>query len=696
MDRTMISKPGRTLTVLPHNNSLQVCVVSAEESSVPAVTDSSAVSKQDGLPPGFSPGGVSGLLSSAASAAHVNELLGSTAELTILVDPTQQIVYASQTVASLLGRDPLHVVGHPVSAIVHPNHATPLSGALDQVLAGATLGEAELRFPHASGAGSLPLSVGFSLLSKDGVTEGAMITCKHTITRRAVDAALSFDDAAVKELGAKSPLVLFQLDERGRCVWINDAWVVLTGQPAPEATGLGWLKMVEEGDRDGFRSVAAQAHKAKSGWRQQFRVRSTSDELRWIDAASAPRFNATGGIAGYIVIFADISAEVRARSEVNKRTTIVESNAEYVVMDDRNQRLVYDTESSAPLAQTPPIPATTQDPVRSSLGALASSSQAQYINEIRPAVIADGVWTGSEPQTAYTPPVSAATVLLPAPTTSPILSAAEIAQNNAQPVAWTFDTPAESPEVAIPVAPQPLDTSTPTGTWTGPTWTQSDHNEAPGQTISGTAGDAVYVGLVGPSGQVESIAQVTDSVLEPTEFENIVDQLPAMDTVTGLANRALFQERIRLAMNRMQKDGVSVAVMLATMHGYSDLRRQVGPKTGDDQLFVISKRLEATIRQADTAARVGDEDFAVLGVGWFFAGDVENAAKRFIIKMQEPLPSIGGQVQLAASMGIAMAQPDEPITMILRRAQRARKMAYELGAGRVYVDNGPGREPTKS
>jgi diguanylate cyclase (GGDEF)-like protein len=149
-------------------------------------------------------------------------------------------------------------------------------------------------------------------------------------------------------------------------------------------------------------------------------------------------------------------------------------------------------------------------------------------------------------------------------------------------------------------------------------------------------------------------------------------------------------------MNRMHKDGVSVAVMLANLHGYSDVRRQVGPKTGDDQLFVISKRLEATIRQADTASRIGDEDFAILGVGWFFPGDVENAAKRFILKIQEPLPSIGGQLMLPASMGIAIAQPDEPIAMILRRAQRARKMAWELGAGRVYVDNGPGREPTKA
>ncbi len=106
--------------------------------------------------------------------------------------------------------------------------------------------------------------------------------------------------------------------------------------------------------------------------------------------------------------------------------------------------------------------------------------------------------------------------------------------------------------------------------------------------------------------------------------------------------------------------------------------------------------LGAVLQHGEHSVLAGDEDFAILGVGWFFPGDVENAAKRFILKIQEPLPSIGGQLMLPASMGIAIAQPDEPIAMILRRAQRARKMAWELGAGRVYVDNGPGREPTKA
>jgi diguanylate cyclase (GGDEF)-like protein/PAS domain S-box-containing protein len=794
--------------------------------------------------------------SSMPPVSHIQELLSAAAELTFLVDPDRRVVYASPTVASLLGHDPLQVISHPVAALVHPAHVAPLEGAIGQVLQGFKLGEAELRFPHHSGQHSLAMMVGFSLLGTGNNVEGVMVTAKHQITRAAVQAALAFDDDAVRSAAASSPLAIFLLDGRGRCVWINQTWSSMTGQESDEAMGLGWLVALHEDDRDGFRSGAAQAHQRKSGWRQQFRISGVDGDTRWVDGAAAPRFDESGAVVGYIVLLADVTTEVQTRAELNKRTTIVESTAEFVVMDDRNQRLVYPETPSLPLADTPPLPASNEDSLRPSLGALASPSQSQYLNEIRPAVLADGVWqpgtpapdatapeapapdapagaideqneykadtqetlryaapsdsvlatighyldqVGTDPATKpadapgmqwapsvaaqtdqptafrvppflrstpeltpdRTPETSPETASEPTPepvatwveptpepvatwvepttdpTPEPVATwveptpepVATWVEPTPQPDIWAASAVAESPVPPLaPVVPvavvdptpsqpiawnfdTPVVTEAPVENWTPPTWTQPDTRATDATATPSDGGvpeessyvtdqikpiESVYVGLVGPSGSVESIAAVSDSVLDPTEFEDVSNQLPATDTVTGLANRALFHERIRLAMHRMQKDGVSIAIMLPNLHGYSELRNTVGPKTGDDQLFVIAKRLEATIRQSDTVARIGDADFAVLGVGWFFPGDVENAARRFMWKIQEPVPSIGGQVSLAASFGIAMAQPHETMSTVLRRAHRARKMAYQLGAGRVYVDHGPDREPTQA
>ena len=709
----------------------------ADAALVPAVTDSQA-----------SP-------SVAASAAvhdptlitgPVEELVRAGVEMVFLVDPGHRIVYASQNVQPLLGHDPLQIVGQPMSGLVHPAHAGAFDGALIRALDGARLGEAELRWPHHGGRSSLSLLVGFSPLgldsgtesSRPSITEGTMVTVRHGPSIELVAAALAGDDQRVIDIGSVSPLVVFLLDGKGRCTWISDVWVKLTGQTQDNAAGLGWVNTIDEQDRSPFRTAAAQAHRRRSGWRQQFRLRDLDGALRWVDAAAAPRFDADGAISGYFGAMTDISADVRARTELNKRTTIVESTAEFVVMEQRGPRLVYRDDTVA-LIDTPPVPAASQtEATRPALGALPGESQAQYLNEIRPTVLADGVWQAGVTPLRQPPPeaeartepeheaplpnnpsvatrLASAMVPFPSPSgevmelpdsgegTSSVFGAAAARAAKVklspagQPIAWNFD--------AVET------TDGPVADWQNPGWAQpaipvrrtvltddgvSIPVDAPAESPSAidAPNEQVYVGLRGPSGSVESIAAVSNGVLEPTEFERVSDQLPAVDPITGLANRALFQERIRLGMKRMASDGVAVAVMLANLHGYEELRLQVGAKTGDDQLFVVSKRLEATIRQVDTAARIGDSDFAILGVGWFFPGDVEAVAKRFILRIQEPVPSIGRQVAIPCSMGIAMALPDEPIGMILRRAQRARKMAAELGPGRVYVDHGDNRPPT--
>lgn len=716
----------------------------ADAALVPAVTDSQASPSAAASAAVHDPSLVTG---------PVEELVRAGVEMVFLVDPGHRIVYASQNVQPLLGHDPLQIVGQPMSGLVHPAHAAAFDGALTRALDGARLGEAELRWPHHGGKSSLSLLVGFAPLGPDpgtdsnrpSLTEGTMVTVRHGASAELVAAALAEDDERVRDIGSASPLVVFLLDGKGRCTWISDMWVKLTGQTQDNAAGLGWVNTIEENDRSPFRTAAAQAHRRRSGWRQQFRLRDLDGALRWVDAAAAPRFDTDGAISGYFGAMTDISADVRARTELNKRTTIVESTAEFVVMEQRGPRLVYSDDTTA-LIDTPPVPAASQtEATRPAMGALPGESQAQYLNEIRPTVLADGVWQARiaplrQPPPDAAPPVEIAAdveveieieaavpdassvALRPAlaavPFPSPSGEVVELRDSD-EPAPLTFGAAApRTAKAKLSPAGQPIawnfdavETGDgPVADWKNPGWAQptiaaratavSDDatptasNSSVDSSVDAEPMEQVYVGLMGPSGSVESIAAVSNGVLEPTEFERVSDQLPAVDPITGLANRALFQERIRLGMKRMASDGVAVAVMLANLHGYEELRSQVGAKTGDDQLFVVSKRLEATIRQVDTAARIGESDFAILGVGWFFPGDVEAVAKRFILRIQEPVPSVGRQVTIPCSMGIAMALLDEPIAMILRRAQRARKMAAELGPGRVYVDHGDDRPPT--
>lgn len=617
------------------------------------------------------------------SATPLLELVGSATELTFLVDGSLRIVYAGGALQTLLGFDPSEVVGRPVVEFVHPSHQQPLASALAQVRDGAAIGEATLRWASRHGGPGLDLGTSFPPLgAADGHAGGLMIRARHLPSAAAAAAALEGNDNELWNLAPSLPLAVFMLDERGRCGFMSPRWTTLSGMPDHASLGLGWLGAMVEEDREGFRVEAAQAHARRTGWRMQFRIRNSAGAVLWIDAAASPRFAPDGSVSGYVGMLADATAEIQARAELNRRTTIVESTAAYVVMDDRGPRLSYTDEATTPLAATPPVPASdAAATTRPSLGSIPNEAQARYINEIRPAVLAEGVWQDRPHPAAPAPnPVASATPAAPDATAAAAPHATAAADPHAtaaaapaaapaarpadtpgdQPVAWDFrGAPASSP---APARPGRAVDSAPLG-----------------------GSEQVFVGLVGPSGRVETVAAVTDSVLEPVPWETVGDQLPTIDPITGLANRALFLERIAHALARTAREGVSLALMLPTLHGYGELRHRVGHKTGDDQLFVMAKRLEATIRQTDTVARIGDEDFAILAMGWFFPGDVENVGMRFVRKLSEPVPSIGVQVVVPASMGIAVSEPGLDVHQLLRRAQRARKTAAELGPGHVSV-----------
>ncbi len=698
---------------------------SADVTPVAATTDS-RTPHPAAVAPGAGPRPVTGPAASPV-ATPLLELVGAATELTFLVDGSFRIVYAGGPIGSLLGHDAAEIVGRPVVELVHPSHQAPLSAAMAHVRDGAAVGEATLRWVGSDGRPGLDLATSFPPLpaaAGDPATDGFMVRAAHQPTATAAIAGLEGRDEELRALAPSLPLAVFLLDERGRCVHMSARWATMSGMPEQASLGLGWIGAIVDEDRQNFRVAAAQAHARRTGWRQQFRIRDAAGATVWIDAAAAPRLAADGTVSGYVGLLSDATAEVHARAELNRRTTIVESTAEFVVMDDRGPRLSYAGSDTVPLAATPPVPAPEQaETTRPSLGGLPSEAQTRYLNEIRPTVLSQGVWqetagrhrppatpadltppatvpmAPTEPMapnaTTATGPVDLADEVLPQPPMPVVEHSGEAVA--AQPVAWNFDADGEQATTeAVPA-------DTWSGGWTAESADATAEAAAPVATpdvapaapvrpnvlipddapLAGS--EQVFVGLVGPSGRVETVAAVTDSILEPVPWENVGDQLPTIDPITGLANRALFLERIGHGLARMKKDGVSVALMLPTLHGYAELRQRVGRKTGDDQLFVMAKRLEATIRQTDTAARIGEEDFAILAIGWFFPGDVENVAMRFVRKLSEPVPSVGEQVAVPCSMGVAISEPGLDLHQLLRRAQRARKMAAELGPGRVYV-----------
>jgi len=171
-------------------------------------------------------------------------------------------------------------------------------------------------------------------------------------------------------------------------------------------------------------------------------------------------------------------------------------------------------------------------------------------------------------------------------------------------------------------------------------------------------------------------------VTERKAFEAQLTHQAFHDTVTGLANRALFVERVRDAIARARRTDGSLAVVFVDLDDFKTINDSLGHAAGDEVLIEVARRLDGAVRGADAAARFGGDEFAVLleGAGSQAAAD---AAQRILDALNVPVEAAGRVVGLHASIGIsvALANDDRGAEELLRDADAAMYVAKRDGKG---------------
>ena len=124
------------------------------------------------------------------------------------------------------------------------------------------------------------------------------------------------------------------------------------------------------------------------------------------------------------------------------------------------------------------------------------------------------------------------------------------------------------------------------------------------------------------------------------------------DTVTGLPNRRLFLDRLRVAVAQSRRSGIPFAVLFLDLDGFKVVNDSLGHEVGDHLLIEVGRRLESQLRDVDTAARFGGDEFAVL-LNDIEAGDILPAANRLLEALHAPTRVDGHELSVGASMGIA-------------------------------------------
>ncbi|MDH3664486.1 MAG: EAL domain-containing protein, partial [Alphaproteobacteria bacterium] len=140
------------------------------------------------------------------------------------------------------------------------------------------------------------------------------------------------------------------------------------------------------------------------------------------------------------------------------------------------------------------------------------------------------------------------------------------------------------------------------------------------------------------------------------------------DSVTGLPNRSLFQDRLDQALKRAKREGVDVASFSIDVCRFKDINDTFGYQTGDRLLQEIATRLQNEVRGADTVARLGGAEFAVAQIDVFQPQDAERLSHRVFSALSEPFEIDGQEVFVDACIGVAIGPHDasEPEQLLIK------------------------------
>ena len=155
------------------------------------------------------------------------------------------------------------------------------------------------------------------------------------------------------------------------------------------------------------------------------------------------------------------------------------------------------------------------------------------------------------------------------------------------------------------------------------------------------------------------------------------------DPLTGLANRALFVDRLAQARTRASAVGDSVGVLFADLDGFKTVNDSLGHAAGDQLLIIVGQRLASVVGATDTVARFGGDEFAILAEDVRQPIEIARMARLALEALERVIEVEGREVFITASIGIAVGL-DEPEDL-LRNADLAMYEAKGQGKGRYEI-----------
>jgi len=167
---------------------------------------------------------------------------------------------------------------------------------------------------------------------------------------------------------------------------------------------------------------------------------------------------------------------------------------------------------------------------------------------------------------------------------------------------------------------------------------------------------------------------------ERKRAEGTIRRLAYHDALTGLPNRALFNDRLGVALAQARRRQQGLAVMLLDLDHFKNVNDELGHTAGDQLLQAVGERLKSLIRESDMVCRMGGDEFLLLLPGMAKVEYAGAAAARILELIRKPFVLEEQRLRITTSLGIAIYPDDgEDADTLIKNADAAMYRAKEEG-----------------